>query len=157
MISGTRQTQQQRPTNEHSLIKANYVTSPPLVLSYALAGSVLVDLEEERIGFEKSIRDIWPNRQEIELIEQLIVKKILAQVDERIHVRTIHWLSSFECFLFQTGNPQWNSLKVPSVDLHLQYPWAEYSTYVKKPPFFDKMVIEMKRRKKICRMLIHVL
>jgi aconitate hydratase len=86
MVSGTRQTQQ-RP----SLIKANYVTSPPLVLAYALAGNVLIDFEEEMIGngTEKniSIRDIWPKRQEIEEIEdEIIIKKILNQLDEKIQV-----------------------------------------------------------------------
>ncbi|CAF4372084.1 unnamed protein product, partial [Adineta steineri] len=76
MISGTRQTQQR-----HSLIKANYVTSSPLVLAYALAGNVLIDLEKETFTVDNkefSIRDIWPNRQDIEELEdELIIKKIL--------------------------------------------------------------------------------
>ena len=85
MVSGTRQTQQR-----HSLIKANYVTSPPLVLAYALAGTVLIDFEQERFGFGNRklfIRDIWPSRQTIEEIEdEIIIKKILTQLDERIQV-----------------------------------------------------------------------
>ena len=87
MVSNTRQTQQ-----KNSLIKANYITSPPLVLAYALAGNVLIDFEDENFGYgsEKvSIRDIWPNRQEIEEIEdELIIKKILNQLKEKIQVNS---------------------------------------------------------------------
>jgi aconitase A len=86
MVSNIRQTQQ-----KHSIIKANYVTSPPLVLAYALAGNVLFDLEQETFGLRNakiSIRDIWPNRQEIEEIEdEIIIKKILNQFNERVQVK----------------------------------------------------------------------
>ena len=85
MVSGTRQTQQR-----HSSIKATYVTSPPLVLAYALAGNILIDLEQETIGLGTErifIRDIWPTHQDIEEIEdEIIIKKILNQVDEKIQV-----------------------------------------------------------------------
>jgi aconitate hydratase len=87
MVSGTRQTQQR-----HSLTKANYVTSSPLVLAYALAGNVLIDLEKEIFGLSNkkiSIRDIWPSRQDIEEIEdEIIVKQILNQIHEKIQVNT---------------------------------------------------------------------
>ncbi|CAF0901250.1 unnamed protein product [Adineta ricciae] len=123
MVSGARQIQQR-----HSLAKANYVTSSPLVLAYALAGNVLIDLENETISVNEktiSMRDIWPTRQEIEEIEdKFIIKKILHRINERI----------------QTGNPQWNSIKIPAVHTHLQYPWAEYSTYITRPPFFDTVI-----------------
>jgi aconitate hydratase len=85
MVSNTRQTQQ-----KHSIIKANYVTSPPLVLAYALAGNVVIDFEQEifRVGDKQiSIRDIWPNRQDIEEIEdEIIIRKILNQVKEKTQV-----------------------------------------------------------------------
>ncbi|CAF3899779.1 unnamed protein product [Adineta steineri] len=133
MISGTRQTQQR-----HSLIKANYVTSSPLVLAYALAGNVLIDLEKETFSVDNkefSIRDIWPNRQDIEELEdELIIKKILNQFNEKI----------------QIGNQQWNSLKIPSVDIYSQYPWAEYSTYITRPPFFDTITKQNSLSKTIC-------
>ncbi|CAF4527008.1 unnamed protein product [Rotaria sp. Silwood2] len=133
MISGTRQTQQR-----HSLIKANYITSPPLVLAYALAGNVLIDLEQETIGFDNekfSIRNIWPSRQIIEEIEdEIIIKKIFNQINEKI----------------QIGNPQWNSLKIPSVNTYPQYPWAEYSTYITRPPFFDTITKQNPISKTIC-------
>jgi aconitate hydratase len=84
MVSNTRQTQQR-----HSLIKATYVTSPPLALAYALAGNILTDLEQEIFGLgtrKVSILDIWPTRQNIEEIEDEIIKKILYQVNEKIQV-----------------------------------------------------------------------
>jgi aconitate hydratase len=84
MVSNTRQTQQRHPS-----IKANYVTSPPLVLAYALAGNVLIDLERESLGNTNvSIRDLWPNRQEIEIIEdEIVIKKILNQFKILIQVK----------------------------------------------------------------------
>lgn len=89
MVSGTRQTQQR-----HSLIKANYVTSSPLVLAYALAGNVQADLENGSLNGSATavtLRDIWPNRQEIEEIEdEIIIKKILNQMSENIRVREAH-------------------------------------------------------------------
>jgi aconitate hydratase len=85
MVSNTRQTQQRQP-----LIKANYITSPPLVLAYALAGNVLTDLEHESLSSGNtnvSIRDLWPSRQEIEQIEdEIIIKKILKQFKQAIQV-----------------------------------------------------------------------
>ncbi|CAF3225119.1 unnamed protein product [Rotaria socialis] len=133
MISGTRQTQQR-----HSLIKANYVTSPPLVLAYALAGNVLTDLEQETIGVDNKnlfLKDIWPSRQIVEEIEdEIIIKKLLNQIHENI----------------QTGNPQWNSIRIPSIHLYPQYPWAEYSTYIKRPPFFDTIAKHNPLSKTIC-------
>lgn len=85
MVSNTRQIQQRHP-----FIKANYVTSPPLVLAYALAGNIRIDLEQELFGIGNrkiSIQDIWPNRQEIEEIEdEFIIKKILNLFNEKIQV-----------------------------------------------------------------------
>lgn len=85
MVSGSRQTQQR-----NSLTKANYVTSPPLVLAYALAGNVLVDFEQEYIGVgdkKVPIKNIWPSRQYVEEIEdEVIIKSILNQFNEKIAV-----------------------------------------------------------------------
>lgn len=85
MVSNTRQTQQ-----KNTVIKANYITTPPLVLAYALAGNVLFDFEHEYFGSREmkvSIRDLWPSRQEIEAIEdERIIRKVLKQLDETIQV-----------------------------------------------------------------------
>ena len=85
MVSNTRQTQQ-----KNTLTKANYVTTPPLVLAYALAGNVLFDLEQEHLvsgEMKVTFRDIWPSRQEIEEIEdEKIIRKILDQLNETIEV-----------------------------------------------------------------------
>lgn len=86
MVSGTRQTQQR-----HSINKANYVTSPPLTLAYALAGNVLIDLEHETIGFgdeKTTLHQIWPSRQSVEEIEdEFIIKKLINQIHEKIEVK----------------------------------------------------------------------
>ena len=84
MVTGSRQSQQRQ-----TFIKANYVTSSPVVLAYALAGTTLLDLEHDRLGFgfEKvSVRDLWPSRAEIETIEDEIIKKILDHVHDKIQV-----------------------------------------------------------------------
>ncbi|CAF1209397.1 unnamed protein product, partial [Didymodactylos carnosus] len=121
MFSGNNRNNSPR-TN--SVIKANYLTSPPVVLAYALAGTVIIDFDNEPIGYTKEIdpvyiKEIWPTREEIETIEEeYILKHMFQLTDEIIH----------------KGNHQWNSLKTPDM---AQYPWAEYSTYIKCPPFFD--------------------
>jgi aconitate hydratase len=85
MVTGTRHTQ-----SRHHAAKANYVTSSPLVLAYALAGNVLVNLEEFVFDVNSNkiaIRDIWPQRHEIEKIEdEIISKKIQRHIDDNINV-----------------------------------------------------------------------
>jgi len=92
MSNNTRQNQQKHPVH-----KANYVTSAPLVLAYALAGNVAIDLEEETFGYGEtkvSIRDIWPSRQEIEHIEdEFVIRKIFQQFKEKIQVISTFYLS----------------------------------------------------------------
>ncbi|MEO8096167.1 MAG: aconitate hydratase AcnA [Acidobacteriota bacterium] len=109
------------------LVKANYLASPPLVVAYALAGRVDLDLATEPIGQGKSgedvyLRDIWPTNQEI----QDAVKKSVRQ----------------EMFAKQygevfKGDAMWTGIKVPLGD---RYAWDESSTYIKKAPYFDNMV-----------------
>ena len=90
MVSNTRQTQQ-----KNTLIKANYITTPPLVLAYALAGNVLFDLEREQLGcgeMKVTIRDLWPSREEIEAIEdERIIRKVLYQLNETMEVIIINF------------------------------------------------------------------
>lgn len=85
MVTGSRQTQTRHTSN-----KATYITSAPMVLAYALAGNVQVDLEHESLSSSSqnvSIRDLWPTREEVEAIEdESITKKVLREMDEKIQV-----------------------------------------------------------------------
>ena len=109
------------------LVKANYLASPPLVVAYAIAGRVDLDLANEAIGQGKDgqdvfLKDIWPTTQEV----QDAVKKSVRQ----------------EMFAKQygevfKGDAMWNAIKVPLGD---RYAWDDASTYIKKAPYFDDMV-----------------
>ena len=109
------------------LVRANYLASPPLVVAYALAGRVDVDIASDPIGQDQKgrdvfLRDIWPTTEEV----QAAVKKSVRQ----------------EMFAKQysevfAGDATWNSIKVPLGDL---YAWDDRSTYIKRAPYFDNMV-----------------
>ena len=108
----------------NSLVRANYLASPPLVVAYALAGRVDVDLQNDPIGTDQSgkavyLRDIWPAPEEVESVVRKSVRK------EMFHKE---YAEVFE------GDERWNTVKVPSGDL---YEWSGQSTYIKKPPYFD--------------------
>lgn len=108
------------------LVKANYLASPPLVVAYALAGSVYVDLTTESLGKDKHgkpvyLKDIWPTDEQ--------VKEMVAK-----HVTSGQFKTSYaEVF---KGDSAWAGLKVPSGEL---YAWDPKSTYIKEPPFFAGM------------------
>jgi aconitate hydratase len=109
------------------LVRANYLASPPLVVAYALAGRVDMDLLDEPLGEDKDgkpvfLRDIWPSDEEV----QSVVKK-------SVH-REMFAKEYSEVF---AGDAQWNSIKVPEGD---QYVWDDSSTYIKRAPYFDNMV-----------------
>jgi aconitate hydratase len=109
------------------LVKANYLASPPLVVAYALAGRVDVDLTHEPVGQDKHgkdvfLREIWPSNEEV----QAVVKKSVR--------REMFAKQYAEVF---KGDAQWNAIKVPAGD---QYKWDESSTYIKRAPYFDHMV-----------------
>ncbi|XP_065938353.1 cytoplasmic aconitate hydratase isoform X1 [Magallana gigas] len=110
----------------HPLTRANYLASPPLVIAYALAGTVLIDFEKDPLGMNPEgkpvyLRDIWPTREEIQAVEkEIVVPAMFTDVYSRI----------------QQGNKRWNSLVAPEGQL---YPWDDKSTYIKSPPFFEKM------------------
>jgi len=108
------------------LVKANYLASPPLVVAYAIAGRVDMDLANDPIGQDPTgkdvfLRDIWPSNEEI----QTVVKKSVR--------REMFAKQYSEVF---KGDDQWNSIKVPLGD---QYAWDDTSTYIKKAPYFDVM------------------
>ncbi len=109
------------------LVRANYLASPPLVVAYALAGRVDVDIANDAIGQDQQgrdvfLKDIWPTTEEV----QAAVKKSVRQ----------------EMFAKQysevfAGDATWNSIKIPIGDL---YEWDDHSTYIKRAPYFDNMV-----------------
>ncbi|HEX5307495.1 MAG TPA: aconitate hydratase [Solirubrobacteraceae bacterium] len=107
-------------------VKMNYLASPPLVVAYALAGTMDVDLVEEPLGQDADgqdvyLRDIWPSEHEVaQTIEQAIHSDMFRK-------------SYGEVF---AGDERWNGLDVPQGD---RFAWAEGSTYVRLPPFFEGM------------------
>ncbi len=109
------------------LVRANYLASPPLVVAYALAGRVDMDLVDEPLGEDQAgkpvfLRDIWPSDEEV----QAVVKKSVK--------REMFAKEYSEVF---AGDAQWNSIKVPAGD---RYAWDDASTYIKRAPYFDNMV-----------------
>ena len=108
------------------LVKANYLASPPLVVAYALAGSMDVDLYKDTLGKNKDgkdifLKDIWPSNKEIEntLTNSLNAKMFLNRYSN-----------------VSKGPEQWQKIKTDSSSI---YNWDESSTYVKRPPFFDEL------------------
>jgi aconitate hydratase len=110
-------------------VKMNYLASPPLVVAYALAGSMDVDITTEPLGTDADgepvhLSEIWPSQQEIaEVVGQALASQTFK--DE--------YASVFD------GDEQWRSLPTPEGDL---YDWADDSTYIRKPTFFDGMGAE---------------
>jgi aconitate hydratase len=110
-------------------VKMNYLASPPLVVAYALAGSMNVDLYNEPIGADSSgedvyLKDIWPSSQEVaETIEDAVQSDMFRK-------------SYGEVF---DGDERWNSLEVPTGE---RFEWDERSTYVRRPPFFEDLPAE---------------
>ncbi len=110
----------------HGDVKANYLASPPLVVAYALAGRMDVDLTNEPLGQDEHgndvyLRDIWPSRDEI---DRTIAGSVLGEMFTRTYADVF------------TGDERWASLETPGGDL---YEWAEDSTYVRLPPYFENM------------------
>ncbi|XP_026071465.1 cytoplasmic aconitate hydratase [Carassius auratus] len=114
----------------HPNTRANYLASPPLVIAYAIAGTVRIDFEKEPLavnsqGKEVFLRDIWPTREEIQAVErQFVIPAMFKEVYEKV----------------EKVNERWNLLKAPSDKL---YTWDPNSTYIKSPPFFDGLTQEL--------------
>src|SRR5215469_700908 len=108
-------------------VKANYLASPPLVVAYAIAGRIDIDMGSEPLGTGSDgspvyLKDIWPSPQEVD-------EAIRATIDaDMFHSEYEH---AFE------GDANWRALPVPTGNI---YQWDETSTYIKKPPYFDNMV-----------------
>lgn len=110
----------------NSHVRANYLASPPLVVAYALAGTMDIDIQNEAIGIDQTgrkvfLRDIWPSPMEIEQTMQSCVKSDMFRSQYA------------EVF---TGDERWKALDVPVGD---RYQWQKDSTYIKAAPFFDDM------------------
>ncbi len=113
----------------HPMVRASYLASPPLVVAFALAGTMDIDLVNEPIGYDPNdqpvyLRDIWPTQQEIK-------DAIAAVLKPEVFART--YSNVFE------GPEQWRSLPVPP---GLLYAWDPDSTYVQEPPFFEDLSME---------------
>jgi len=107
----------------HPLVKTNWLASPPLVVAYALAGTVRIDISSEPLGDDKDgnpvyLRDIWPSTQEI--------ANAVAQVNTQMFHKEYA-----EVF---AGDAQWQAIEVPQA---ATYVWQADSTYIQHPPFFD--------------------
>jgi aconitate hydratase len=105
----------------HGEVKANYLASPPLVVAYALAGRMDIDLTSEPIDGDVYLRDIWPSREEIDAT-------IAGSLEGEMFTRTYADV--------YTGDERWSALDVPSSAL---YEWEPESTYVRRPPYFAEM------------------
>jgi aconitate hydratase len=126
-------------------VRANYLASPPLVVAYALAGTVDIDLSKDPIGEDGDgnpvyLQDIWPSQEEV-------AREIDNALDPEIYKEQYADV--------YTGNEQWNDVDVPSGDL---YEWDPDSTYIQEPSFFKDMGSEAEDLKDIegARVLVKV-
>ena len=118
------------------LVKANYLASPPLVVAYAIAGSMNKDLYKDPLGKDKKgndvfLKDIWPTNQEI---EDTLQKSLNAEMFIKRYSNV------------SEGPEQWQKIKTEESSI---YNWEDTSTYVKKPPFFDNLSDEPEGFKEI--------
>ncbi|MEX0618801.1 MAG: aconitate hydratase AcnA [Pseudohongiellaceae bacterium] len=108
----------------HPKVHANWLASPPLVVAYALAGTVDIDLSTEPLGKDKQgnevfLKDIWPSNEEVADAVSKVEKQMFAE----------NYKAVFE------GDEEWNSLKISD---EKTYQWEAESTYIQNPPYFDK-------------------
>ena len=113
----------------NSLVRANYLASPPLVVAYALAGRMDFDMANEPLGTDKSgqpvfLRDVWPTPVEVEKTMQASVSTDMFRKE---------YADVF------TGDDRWRALPAPEGDL---FAWSDKSTYIKLPPYFDGMSMQ---------------
>ncbi|MGE7948482.1 aconitate hydratase AcnA [Lysinibacillus sp. NPDC093688] len=113
----------------HPLVKANYLASPPLVVAYALAGTVDVDLQKDSFGKDKDgnevfFADIWPTTEEVNAVLGTVVNRELFQKE-------------YETVF--TANEKWNAIETSTESL---YTFDDKSTYIQNPPFFQGLAKE---------------
>ncbi|MVO99766.1 aconitate hydratase AcnA [Paenibacillus lutrae] len=110
----------------HAQVKANYLASPPLVVAYALAGTVNIDLTKDPIGYDQKnepvyLKDIWPSNKEI---EEAVATAVTAEAFREKYKDVFR------------ANERWNQIAVPEGEL---YEWDANSTYIQNPPFFQNL------------------
>ncbi len=113
----------------HPLSRGNFLASPPLVVAYAIAGRMDVDLTREPLAYDPNgqpvyLKDIWPTQEELkDAVERALDPELFREKYRDVF----------------KGDERWESLQAPSGDL---YSWDPRSTYIKKPPFFEGMGLE---------------
>ena len=124
----------------HQEIKANYLASPPLVVAFALAGSIYVNIQSDVIGISKDgkevlLKDLWPTAKEIESVLQTSLSSDM-------------FLSRYK--EIYKGDNNWTAIKTIKKNT---YEWSDISTYVKQPPFFNDARTQEKQNIKDARIL----
>jgi len=114
----------------HAEVKMNYLASPPLVVAYALAGSLDIDLTTQPLGRDREgkdvfLKDIWPSNKEI---SDLMAGAVTSEMFEK------NYADVFK------GDERWNAIASPEGEL---YAWDKDSTYIKNPPYFDGMTMAL--------------
>ena len=114
----------------HPLVKANYLASPPLVVAYALAGTVDIDLNHESLGIGSDgqpvyLKDLWPTQQEI---NEAIAASVKAEMFKEKYADVF------------SGSEMWQEIKVKEGDL---FEWSEESTYIHHPPYFQRLTLDV--------------
>ncbi len=109
----------------HPQVKANWLASPPLVVAYALTGTIRIDLTQEPLGQDRQgkavyLKDIWPTN--VEIANEVV----------KIH-RNLFQEQYADVF---TGNSEWQTMKIPESET---YHWQDQSTYIQHPPYFNEM------------------
>jgi len=107
-------------------VKANYLASPPLVVAYALAGTVDIDLQRDPLGWDPNgnpvfLKDLWPSPQEV---RETIARALQSELFKHRYAQVFD------------GDEHWQSLPVPDSEV---YEWDPHSTYIQRPPYFDGM------------------
>jgi aconitate hydratase A / 2-methylisocitrate dehydratase len=110
-------------------VRANYLASPPLVVAYALAGRMTMDLTTEPIGTDKDgapvyLRELWPTEREI---QETMLRSVTSEMFRQQYKDVF------------TGDERWKSLPVPHGD---RFKWEADSTYIRNPPFFEHITME---------------
>lgn len=117
-------------------VRANYLASPPLVVAYAIAGTVGIDFEKEPLGMtsegkEVYLRDIWPSREEVQQTEEeTVITSIFKELSGRM----------------KKGNTFWNQIECSD---SVFFPWDHKSTYIRSPCFFNRLTKEVSQPQSI--------
>jgi len=117
-------------------VRANYLASPPLVVAYAIAGSLNINIATDPLGDDKDgnpvyLKDIWPSSKEIaDTVAEAVTREAFVKRYSDVF----------------TGDPQWAAIKVED---SLTYGWSDKSTYIQNPPYFEGMTLEAQPVKNI--------